>query len=289
NRSEDEEHTHLLQKMSEAGIITGDDLREYKNLSQQDRDFEFETILTTGNNERHKFNNIQARHWAVRHSTNAVRWKLQRRSSQIPFHVFHKPRITTTSQKLFDSATPEGVVTLQEPPDMINVKLFPDFPDADDKARAKNKEKNHRAWNGGSITNDGTIVIPIRKCRSRELKCKISDVRCGGGLRYYQSKVSLVDYFPTKLGFSVTIHEAQGRTIPKVILCISENPLPFLRLKWEGLYVALSRVCHRDDIHLLVCFDDQMTMEYIGSLKKNKFIKSYFDGYIRQIEQSWNT
>ncbi|KAL7549421.1 hypothetical protein ACHAWF_014405, partial [Thalassiosira exigua] len=335
NRSEDKEHTHLLQKMSERGTITADDLREYKTLSQHDRDFEFATILTTGNNERHKLNNIQARRWAVHHNTNAVRWKRKIREKTwkgkpigesnveqamtescfwelfvpgamafltsnlntnrklangvpVRYHSmsFVKPESQQRLDDLLEFAAPGEVVTFQEPPDMINVELFQNFPDGDDKARAKNEE-NRRTWRGGSITNDGTIVIPIRKCRSKELKWKNSDVRGGNGLRYYPSKVSLADHFPIELGFSVTIHNSQchgavnlkGRTIPKVILCISENPLPFLRLKWEGLYVPLSRVRHKDNIRLLVRFDDRTTMEYIGNLKKNKFIKCYFDGY----------
>ena len=71
----------------------------------------------------------------------------------------------------------------------------------------------------------------------------------------------------------------QGRTIPKVITSLSEHPFSFTRLTWEGLYVALSRVRQKDDIRLLLRFEDETTLEYIGGLRKNKFVKSFFKGY----------
>ena len=71
----------------------------------------------------------------------------------------------------------------------------------------------------------------------------------------------------------------QGRTIPKVITSLSEHPFSFTRLTWEGLYVALSRVRQKDDIRLLLRFEDETTLEYIGGLRKNKFVKSFFSGY----------
>ena len=74
HRSEDQEHTHLLEKMSDGNSIGINDLKNYKTLSPSDREFEFATILTPGNRERHEFNRIQAKRWAERHGTNVVRW-----------------------------------------------------------------------------------------------------------------------------------------------------------------------------------------------------------------------
>ena len=93
------------------------------------------------------------------------------------------------------------------------------------------------------------------------------------------STVELVDYFPIEPGFSVTIHKAQGRTIRRVILSISEHPVNFNKMTWEGLYVALSRVKLRDHIRLLLRNGDRTTMDYIGNLKKNEYTKCYFEGY----------
>ena len=73
----------------------------------------------------------------------------------------------------------------------------------------------------------------------------------------------------------------KGRTIRKVILSISEHPHQFVRMSWEGLYVALSRVKFKDDIRLLLRNGDRSTMEYIKELRKNDYIKSFFKGYGR--------
>ena len=154
------------------------------------------------------------------------------------------------------------------------------------------------------------------------MKWKRATIRGRGGSRFFPSRVLLADYFPIEPGFSITIHKAQvcvcilyiikiqicpiwlqwihyqffykGRTIQKVILSISEHPFQFTRLKWEGLYVALSRVWKKDDIRLLLRFNDRSTMDYIINLEKNKFIKCFFDGYktdqtiLRRVDSSIN-
>ena len=71
----------------------------------------------------------------------------------------------------------------------------------------------------------------------------------------------------------------QGRTIKKVILCLSEHPFQLNKIKWEGLYVALSRVRLKEDIRLLLRNRDRSTMEYITDLKKNRLVKCFFKGY----------
>jgi hypothetical protein len=71
----------------------------------------------------------------------------------------------------------------------------------------------------------------------------------------------------------------QGHTIKKVILCLSEHPFHLNKIKWEGLYVALSQVRLKDDIRLLLRIRDRSTMEYIMDLKKNRLVKCFFKGY----------
>ena len=82
--------------------------------------------------------------------------------------------------------------------------------------------------------------------------------------------------------YELTQHDylLQGRTIRKVILSISEHPHHFLRMTWEHLYVALSRVRLKDDVRLLLRNGDRSTMNYIRELEKNKTVKSFFKGYI---------
>ena len=131
-----------------------------------------------------------------------------------------------------------------------------------------------------------------------------TQIRGRGGSRFRPSKVELADYFPLEVGFSIALHKAQvrvpvtprptyaseityfkkhfsyvthiqttkGRNIRKVILSISEHPNHFIRMKWEGLYVALSQVRFRNDVRLLLKCGDRSTMDYIIHLNKNAFI-----------------
>ena len=93
HRSEDQEHTELLNRMSAGDSIGPEDLRNYKILCKEDKDFEFATILTPGNRERHEFNKIQSNRWAMKHGTNVIKWpKRERRWNAKPRNPIHVKR-----------------------------------------------------------------------------------------------------------------------------------------------------------------------------------------------------
>jgi hypothetical protein len=75
------------------------------------------------------------------------------------------------------------------------------------------------------------------------------------------------------------IVSGKGRTIRRMVLSLSKHPLPLLSFKWEGLYVALSRVKRRDHIRLLVKRNDWNTVSYVKRLKKNEYTDCFFRGY----------
>ena len=257
HRSEDQEHTDLLNKMSAGESIGPEDLKNYKTLSAEDTSFEFATILTPGHKERHEFNNIQARRWARKHQTQVVRWPRRERNWRgkptNPFNV-HRVKemeccfwelfvpgafgyltfnfsvdkglangteikydsmsfLEKEDQKTFENlqlgAAPGDVITLKGPPDFINVELFADLIDHDERTKQKNELKR-RSWKYGSLTNDGRIVIPISvKNIGYAVEFKSNNIRGCGGYQIRPSSVELADYFPIELGFSVTIHKAQ--------------------------------------------------------------------------------
>ena len=72
----------VLNKMSETGIVTVEDLKStYKKLSREDMesdDFRFATNIVTGNAERREINAWQAKRWAKHHGVNTVRWPRKR-------------------------------------------------------------------------------------------------------------------------------------------------------------------------------------------------------------------
>ena len=71
----------------------------------------------------------------------------------------------------------------------------------------------------------------------------------------------------------------QGRTIRRLIIFISQHPVGLLKMTWEGLYVALSRVKYRDHIRLAIKRNDRSTMQYISNLEKDKYTRLFFLGY----------
>ena len=115
-------------------------------------------------------------------------------------------------ENLLSSASPGETITLDKPPDYINVELFPDFDWDDEKTRLKNQEKRNQ-WNFGSMVRDKSrIVIPISlNCAKHQRnQYKNSDIRgAGGGFLIWPSKAEFADHFPLEPGFSVTIHKAQ--------------------------------------------------------------------------------
>jgi len=82
HRSEDPKHTAVLNKMSNTGCITVNDLKTYKKLSDEDLksdDFRFATIIVTGNLERREINAWQAGRWAKHYGVIVVRWPRKRK------------------------------------------------------------------------------------------------------------------------------------------------------------------------------------------------------------------
>ena len=66
-----------------------------------------------------------------------------------------------------------------------------------------------------------------------------------------------------------------------MIIFASQHPIPLLRMSWEGLYVALSRVKYREHIRMAIRKDDpeRYSLEYMVRLRKNKYTDSFFQGY----------
>jgi ATP-dependent exoDNAse (exonuclease V) alpha subunit len=98
---------------------------------------------------------------------------------------------------------------------------------------------------------------------------------------YRCSKVRVKNFFPVEPGFAITIYKAQGRTIPKVILAISERKGNGCGLNYRSIYVAFSRVKQRDDIRLLLFDDDgsRSSLTYLTKLKADPCNVAFVDGF----------
>ena len=113
-------------------------------------------------------------------------------------------------ERRLDGAAPGEVITLDRPPDVMNVELFPDLKEDSNNIREM-KAELRRMWKHGSLPDcPGKIVIPIELASKKFVKYKVAQIRgAGGSSRYFPSKVELADWFPIEPAFSVTIHKAQ--------------------------------------------------------------------------------
>ena len=133
------------------------------------------------------------------------------------------------------------------------------------------------AWKHGSMVNDGRIIIPINQ---KSIKYHIESIHaCGSPLHIRSSTVPMSDHFPIELGFCITVPKAQGRTINKVIASLSEHPCPFIRFRYEQVYIILLRIKEHQDLELLLKMNNRNTLKYISTLEKDPFPTYYFAGF----------
>ena len=147
----------------------------------------------------------------------------------------------------------------------------------------ENKRKREE-WTHGSLVNDGRVVVQLpSRWGQTNRKWKGESIAGSWEHKFGVSTMPMKDYFPIEPAFAVTIYKAQGRTIRRLIIFVSQHPVPLLRMSWEGLYVALSRVKHRDHIRLAVdrstLEKEKKAMEYMVKLKKNKYTDWFFRGF----------
>jgi hypothetical protein len=155
-------------------------------------------------------------------------------------------------------------------PEAINVELI----DLSDESQQKWLQSNL------SLLPD-KIVIPL-PCKRKFAKMPQPIIVPGSpNGKYKCSKVRVKNFFPVEPGFAITIYKAQGRTISKVILAISERQGNGCGLNYRSIYVAFSRVKHKHDIRLLL-FDDNGSREsltYLTKLKADPCNLAFVEGF----------
>jgi hypothetical protein len=125
------------------------------------------------------------------------------------------------------------------------------------------------------------VVIPL-PCRRKFSKLPKPIIVPGAKNGDYKcSKIRVKNFFPVEPGFAITIYKAQGRTIPKVIVAISEREGDGCGLNYRSIYVAFSRVKHKDDIRLLLFHDDGSwdSLTYLTKLRADPCNLAFIDGF----------
>ena len=187
-------------------------------------------------------------------------------------------------KKLLESAEPGEVYEVAKPEVVVVEVCMPEQtePDVMEALRDFSLDK-------------GKIILPVYPQNSKEAR-KPTPMYGEEG-RYQASAIGVKPWFPLEPALAITIHKALGRTMKRVILCLSRNPALGCDISYRQLHVALSRVKERSHIRLLLVGETEedkwLSLAYLRDLKPDKSIKYFFAGYrpfnVDQPNRNWQT
>lgn len=131
------------------------------------------------------------------------------------------------------------------------------------------------------VEND--LIIPIIKGSGGKT---IKEVWISGGNGYDVSRAKVSCFHDVQLGFVMTFHKSQGRTMNKVIIVVPKRPREMLcKMLFEIFYVGISRVEVGDDVRLL--YSDTDDLSYLCSLECSDYLKAWRKGFVKS-KGVWN-
>jgi hypothetical protein len=101
------------------------------------------------------------------------------------------------------------------------------------------------------------------------------------GQPYCPSRIKSSNPSPFDPGFAITFYKIQGRTLPNIIVALSQWCLAACNLDYSDVYVAFSRVAWARDVRLLLT-DINGTWEsihYISGLRPNPCTCVFLSGF----------
>lgn len=192
---------------------------------------------------------------------------------------YHSIKFDDDNQKILDaylqSAKPGDVITMDCTPVCVNVQLsMPENTPKESIRRLRSFSLvRETCGEGGEIP----IVIPLYHKSGTKWDNSKTPVR--GSHMFLPSRVRLKRHFPVDPAFAMTVHKAEGQTLLKVIISISDKGDKNLNFSYAQLHVALSRVRKAEDIRLLIANHDCCTLDYINHLKPDPCLAYFFSGF----------
>jgi hypothetical protein len=133
------------------------------------------------------------------------------------------------------------------------------------------------------------VVVPILRCLSRIRK----EIPGYGTKQCDAFTVTLQQRFPIDSDFAITVHRSQGQTLENVVLAISHREAQGCNFRYNGIYVAFSRVRMAENIRLLLVGNTipqkWMSIAYIPNLKPDPFCKAVLSGWSNLGGDDWQT
>ena len=184
-------------------------------------------------------------------------------------------------------------IILNEAPVAVNMKIQTGL---DGKKPSRAKKRQLEALRAHSVAQgDGEeIVIPVSE---KSDKSKGLRMKNGSPLLGNVSSAEVTPILAYDLAFSMTVHKAQGRTMKRVVIALTSRPVHILQMKYESIFVGMSRVKKSDHIRLLdhglgsPLGNRRDALDYLTGLLPRKNINIYNAGFKKGFEDSsgcWN-
>ena len=195
--------------------------------------------------------------------------------------VYHSIKFDPDTERwlrpLIDSAAPGDIITSPVRPICINAKLVmpPNTP-----CHVMEALRSFSIVPSQGQSRTSSIVIPVT-----EFPCKWdrTSTPVHGSPDFSPSKVLLRQWFPLELGFAVTVHKSEGRTLPRTIVALSYRPAVGCNYTFAQFNVAFSRVTKAEHMRLLLTGNNEVeqwrSLLYINTLRPDPAIQFYFSGF----------
>lgn len=186
-------------------------------------------------------------------------------------------------QHLLATTAPGDIIDMPVPPITIIVEVqLPKH--IDDTVRSALQEMSlPGATRYGAAK--GAILLPIQRVNAR---WDATPVVIRGSTTFLPSKALFSNFFPLELGFAITVHKSQGKTLERVVISLSDCGVPRCRFTFRQLLVALSRVQCSEHIRLFLSGATEMekwkSILFVGDLRRSHSIAYFFAGF-RDIDE----
>jgi nucleoside-triphosphatase THEP1 len=179
-------------------------------------------------------------------------------------------------------------IILEEPPLSVNVEV--QFAKKESFLNHVQEEQERILKKHSLTSSETSAVIPITSTSGTGPAKTIKYFLLPRERETALAHAAVYPVFPLELGFAVTVHLAQGRTIPNVVVSISQPPSSqsVLRFKYSSLFVAMSRVQDSTSMQLLYKEQDrEEALAYLRDLKPDKHTRLYNMGFVND-NGVWN-
>lgn len=180
------------------------------------------------------------------------------------------------------------IITIPFAPICVNVELYHD--NFNEKIK-KQLQRSSVPFNGRTnISMEQKIVVSILKSKIggklKPMPTIVTPTCCT------PSRVFIQRMFPLELSAAVTVDKAQGRTLKKVVACLSQRCDNLYEMDINSIFVALSRVRKKNDLRLLIHSDSTTSrqLKYIEHLCQDREYFDYMGGFQgeKNQPQTWN-